>query len=486
MTRDIAWFRRAADTALSLLLLVHVPLLGWLALSAGKDAAAPAVAGLGLAALAFGARMAAPGGVASRMVIAAALTASISLMVGVSAGAAWQVDLHMYYFAGLALLAAYCDWRVVLLGAGITAVHHLGLNLVAPALVFPGGGDLGRVVLHAVILVLEAVSLIGLIAMINAQFDASSRSLAEAEAARGRAEAAQAAQEEAQAQAERTRAATLAGVADELESALHAAVDGLREAAATMDREAGDLSGTAESGAATAHDVSLSVGSASAEVQSMAAAVEQMAASIGAINEQMARTAAGGVRAEEQVRATTVVVDALERDAAVIGDVVALINGIATRTNLLALNATIEAARAGEAGKGFAVVAGEVKALAVQTARATGDISQRVASLQDGTRQAVQAIGAISAAVAGITGSSAAIAGTMEQQQEAAASISANVQRAATSVQAIAGGIGIVADGTETARGAAAAVRQEAQGVAERSARLAGDLGEVVRRLRAA
>ena len=73
----------------------------------------------------------------------------------------------------------------------------------------------------------------------------------------------------------------------------------------------------------------------------------------------------------------------LSRSSAEVGDVVKLITSIAEQTNLLALNATIEAARAGEAGKGFAVVASEVKDLAQETARATGDIDPRARRRDD-------------------------------------------------------------------------------------------------------
>jgi methyl-accepting chemotaxis protein len=486
MTGDLHALRRRSDTALALLVLAHVPLLWWLASIAGHAPLPPALSGLGLAGIAFGARLAVHGQLAARMVIGAALMGSISLMVGTAAGAAWQVDLHMYYFAGLALLAAYCDVRVILLGAGLVAAHHLGLSLVAPALVFPGGGDLGRVVLHVVILVLEAAALTGMIATIHALVAEAGRSLEGADAARVQAEAAHAALEQAQAEATHTRTATLAAAAGELEATLHAAVQELNRAAGAMDAQAHTLAGSADSGAAHAHDVAHNVGAASAEVQSLAAAVEQLAASVGAISEQMARASEGGAKADAQVLATGEVVRALEGDAAVIGDVVSLINDIASRTNLLALNATIEAARAGEAGRGFAVVAGEVKALAVQTARATGDISRRIASLQAGSQRAVQAITAIGEAVAVITGTTTAIAGTMEQQQAAASAISANVQRAASSVRSIESGIASVAAGTEAARATAAVVREEARVVAQSSFSLATGLGEVVRRLRAA
>ena len=78
-----------------------------------------------------------------------------------------------------------------------------------------------------------------------------------------------------------------------------------------------------------------------------------------------------------------------------IGAVVALIQTIAEQTNLLALNATIEAARAGEAGRGFAVVASEVKSLAVQTSKATEEISDQISSVQGLTQNAVGAIAGI-------------------------------------------------------------------------------------------
>ena len=78
------------------------------------------------------------------------------------AGHAWQIDMHMYFFAALACLVAYCDFRPIIAGTVAVALHHLALNFIMPAAIYPGGGDLGRVVLHAVILLIEAGVLIWL------------------------------------------------------------------------------------------------------------------------------------------------------------------------------------------------------------------------------------------------------------------------------------------------------------------------------------
>ena len=129
-------------------------------------------------------------------------------------------------------------------------------------------------------------------------------------------------------------------------------------------------------------------------------------------------------RTQEEIRALA---DAAHR----IGEVVNLINSIASQTNLLALNATIEAARAGEAGKGFAVVASEVKALATQTARATSDIGQRVAEIQNATQRSVESIGRIVGTVDQVRGISSAIAAAVEQQGAATNEIASNTARAA-------------------------------------------------------
>lgn len=175
----------------------------------------------------------------------------------------------------------------------------------------------------------------------------------------------------------------------------------------------------------------------SANVQTVASSAEEMAASVSEISRQVAEALMVSSNAVEQAAQTNEIVSGLADSAQKIGEVVELINDVATQTNLLALNATIEAARAGDAGKGFAVVANEVKSLATQTSRATDEIRQQISSVQDATREAVRVIGVIGETITKINEISEAIASAVEEQSAVTQEVSSNMQTAAEGVDSI-------------------------------------------------
>ncbi len=117
------------------------------------------------------------------MTLAAGLMGQVSILVFQFVGHPWQIDMHMYYFACLAILAGLTDWRAIVAGTAVVAVHHLSLNVLLPAAVFPDGSDFGRVVLHAVIVVVEAAVLVWLTYRVADASEQSAASRAKAEAA---------------------------------------------------------------------------------------------------------------------------------------------------------------------------------------------------------------------------------------------------------------------------------------------------------------
>lgn len=204
-------------------------------------------------------------------------------------------------------------------------------------------------------------------------------------------------------------------------------------------------------------------------VQTAAAAANELSASIAEINDQLARASEVVRAAALEAQSTNEDIAGLAQAAQKIDDVVKLIQSVAGQTNLLALNATIEAARAGTAGKGFAVVAAEVKALAVQTAKATADIAAQIAAVQSSTQSAVGAIGSIAARMQDIQQFTAAIATSVQQQHGATNEISSNVAVAAAGTKSVvavlhdvSGAIADVHSSADTVLAASRAVEQAA------------------------
>jgi methyl-accepting chemotaxis protein len=232
-------------------------------------------------------------------------------------------------------------------------------------------------------------------------------------------------------------------------SAQYQLADQVLEIVATVNASATELQAGSQSTAAAAEETSRQaqlVASASEEatqnVETVAAAAEELSASIAEIARHVQDSAKISGDAVKEAQATNATINDLGTASAEIGHVVKVITSIAQQTNLLALNATIEAARAGEAGKGFAVVANEVKELARQTAKATGEISQKIDAIQSSTRVAVSAIGSISGTIHKINEISTTIAAAVEEQSAATNEISRNVAEAAKGTSEVSGNIG--------------------------------------------
>ncbi len=434
MIDQLADFRRKLSVFLAIVLWSGVPAAAAAALSTGNGWLAPCLMAGFIAALGSAAILHDASSPTTRYLLTVCFIATISVAVAAARGGAMQIDLHMGYFAALAILAAYCDTVVILLAAGVIALHHLGLNFLAPALVFPDGANFLRVLLHAGIVVVESAALLWMAQSVQEQFSRSAQSLEEARLAMERAETANAAaasqreardRDQAAAAAAQERAAkALHGVVNTLASALsglssgnlakrledpfpadyerlrgdfNATVDALHSTIQALNGHALTVQNGAGEIARAAHDLS-------ARTESQAASQEETTAALNEVTQALHQTAQDVARARDVAGAArkatemsgTVVKDAVSAMAAIdvssnkINQIIGVINEIAFQTNLLALNAGVEAARAGDAGRGFAVVATEVRALAQRTADAAREIRGLIGSSEKDVRSGVE------------------------------------------------------------------------------------------------
>jgi len=282
------------------------------------------------------------------------------------------------------------------------------------------------------------------------------------------------------------RAQRVDKITRDFEAMIGEIVDIVSSASSQLEASAGTLTATAERSEQLTTMVAAASEQASTNVQSVASATEEMASSVNEISRQVQDSARIAGEAVEQAQHTNDRVGELAKAAARIGDVVELINTIAGQTNLLALNATIEAARAGEAGRGFAVVASEVKALAEQTAKATGEISQQINGIQAATEQSVGAIKAIGDTIGRMSEIASTIASAVEEQGAATQEISRNVQHAAHGTQQVSSNIANVQRGASETGSASSQVLAAAKSLSGESTRLKAEVGRFLSSVRAA
>jgi methyl-accepting chemotaxis protein len=275
-------------------------------------------------------------------------------------------------------------------------------------------------------------------------------------------------------------------LANDFEAAVGQIIRTVSSASNELEASASTLSTTATRAQELTTIVAGASEEASANVQSVASATEEMSSSVDEISRQVQESANIAREAVDQARKTNAHVAELASAASRIGDVVELINTIAGQTNLLALNATIEAARAGEAGRGFAVVASEVKALAEQTARATGEISQQISGIQAATNHSVNAIQAIGGTIGRMSEICSTIASAVEEQGAATREISRNVQQAAQGTRQVSANITDVQHGATQTGTASSQVLSSAKSLSGENSRLKLEVEKFLSTVRAA
>jgi methyl-accepting chemotaxis protein len=269
------------------------------------------------------------------------------------------------------------------------------------------------------------------------------------------------------------------GTVDEFSAEIGTAAEQLSQTARDLDRSATAVMTQTEIARMHATE-------ANGDTVSVAARAEELTASIGEIRQQAEESAGIANAASREAQRTTHIVTALAASARAVGDIVQLIDAIAAKTKMLALNASIEAARAGDAGLGFGVVAGEVKALALQTKRATEEIGAHVRRMQTATTEAVTAIEGVVQVIGRTSDISTLTANEVEQQDRVIRDIAGRVSRASQGTRKVDSAIGALSQQTSGTSAAATQVLDAAGELSRQINTLKNHVGSFLTEVRAA
>ena len=242
------------------------------------------------------------------------------------------------------------------------------------------------------------------------------------------------------------RRVNLSNMASELEQATEVGMHSIAQGSFALRAQANEMRTALEMVRTASDDTARAAESSRAMNNETTRFSEQVIAAIGSIAEQVERGSAASRNAVQRAAGSRDIINALAAAADDIGEIVGVINAVAAQTNLLALNATIEAARAGDAGKGFAVVAAEVKSLATETGKSTGQIGAKITEIQSRTRQVVASLANVAEAIDQLSEVTSSIAAAMEQQRSAMQGFSANAQLTTAAVSDVASRMAEIAE----------------------------------------
>ncbi|CAA7621383.1 Methyl-accepting chemotaxis protein [Magnetospirillum sp. LM-5] len=293
-------------------------------------------------------------------------------------------------------------------------------------------------------------------------------------------------QQEAEQQVKDRRARVIDGILERFNQEVAEVLETMSSSATELDATAQAMSATAEETSNQATVVAAAVEETAVNMRTVAGAAEQLAGSVEDIKRRVGESVTIADTAKSRVLSTNHSVQALSTTVSKIGEVIELINAIASQTNLLALNATIEAARAGDAGKGFAVVANEVKSLANQTARATEEIATQIRAVQQETRSAVGAIGEITGIIEEMSTISSGIAESVHLQDTATAEIATNAQQVAQATAEVSSNVMGVNQAADETGKAASDVLETARSVSNRATSLRDQVNVFLTTIRSA
>jgi methyl-accepting chemotaxis protein len=272
---------------------------------------------------------------------------------------------------------------------------------------------------------------------------------------------------------------------DTLEKNVKSALDTVSLSSKSLQKSVQVMAETAETTSRQTTAAAAAASQASDNVQTVSTSAGELAASISEISRQVTQSSEILRHAVDDAKRTDKVVQGLADAAQRIGDVVNLIDDIASQTNLLALNATIEAARAGEAGKGFAVVAAEVKNLANQTSRATEEIIGQIEGIQATTREAVSAIQSIGKVILKVNEIATSVASAIEEQGAATREIASSVHQASVGTTEVSTNVGRITTAAANTHDTVEKVLHEVDALTQQSERLRSEVNRFAAAVRA-